>query len=83
VGILSVPFIYEEDTDYGHARQDHSGGDKQDNVDSGAEEFAFGVFSSAMDQQRQHSHYYKEEEEITDEDGSDTYSAIHKYVIEL
>ena len=27
------------------------------------------------------SHYYKEEEEITDEDGSDTYSAIHKYCI--
>lgn len=29
------------------------------------------------------SNYYKDKEEVTDEDGSDTYSAIHKYVIEL
>ena len=29
------------------------------------------------------SNYYKEDEEITDEDGSDTYSSIHKYRIVL
>lgn len=28
------------------------------------------------------SNYYKDKEEVTNEDGSDTYSAIHKYVIE-